>query len=227
MARNLQVESLFSGIPDTGIQEPINDGRPFYGDPSQVLILDKYIDLPTLEEYFNELPVGVKVRKQQGKKYFRFFSDQTEMVIYDPLVLIDWVAVDDIDRILSLSPRDISRIELVEEPYIKGQIIYGGILSFLSQENDFAGIDLPSSGTFINFDFFNPCPADDYHRSLPENIPDGRNTVFWNPQVVPAASGRTDISFLTPDTPGNYLILLRGTDRNGKEFMISSRIEIF
>ncbi|MFH1936737.1 MAG: carboxypeptidase-like regulatory domain-containing protein, partial [Bacteroidota bacterium] len=65
----------------------------FYGEPSDVFVMEKYIDLPTLEEYFSELPVMLKLRKVQGRKRFMFYTTQVEMSFHDPLVLVDWVAV--------------------------------------------------------------------------------------------------------------------------------------
>ena len=76
------------------------------------------------------------------------------MAIYDPLVMIDWVAVSDNESILGTPTQSISRIELVNAPYIKGDMIYGGIISIISKKGDFAGIDLPRNGIFINYKFY-------------------------------------------------------------------------
>lgn len=226
LALNYQVMESFRK-DSIEVAQVNHNGKPsFYGKPSRILLLDKYIELPTLEEYFNELPNEVRVRKSDNKKYFRFFSTQTEMVIYDPLVLIDWVAVDDIDLVLSLSPRDISRIEMFNAPYFKGQMLYGGIISFISRNNDFAGVDLPSSGTFINYGFFQTCDGKAGESVPEENLPDGRNTIYWNPDVPVNGNGHTTVGFTTPDTPGTYLILLRGVDHDGTIFSFTERIEI-
>jgi hypothetical protein len=111
-------------------------------------------------------------------------------------------------------------------PYLKGQIMYGGIISFISRNNDFAGIDLPASGTFINYSFYNDCHVNTDGSPGSVYIPDGRNTIYWDPALVTNSTGRSTITFTTPDTPGSYLILLRGVDRYGKEFSSFARIEI-
>jgi hypothetical protein len=89
LAWNYQVTKNFKYDTTAKVADRIDSTSSFYGNPTRVLLLDKYIELPTLEEYFNELPNEVKVRKSENRKYFRFYSTQTEMVIYDPLVLID------------------------------------------------------------------------------------------------------------------------------------------
>lgn len=207
---------------DTLNEKPV----AFYGSPTDQLILDKYIDLPTMDEYFNELPVMVKVRKIEGKKRFRFNSRQTEMAIYDPLVLVDWVAVDDMEKVLGMSPRNIERIELVNAIYIKGNVTYGGIISFISKKNDFAGIDLPSSGTFINYRFLEECREEVHAGKLAGHLPDSRNTVYWNPDVQTDNTGRAEILFTSPDTPGKYIILLREISRSGEVSIKWEEIEV-
>jgi hypothetical protein len=226
MAVNQKVTSIFR--PDTAAVAPEtgHNSQPFYGEPTETLVVGTYIDLPTLEDYFIELVGAVKVRKSQGRKVFRFNTLRPEMTIYDPLVLIDWVAVDDIDRILAISPKDIDRIELVNSPYIKGNITYGGIISFVSKHNDYAGIDLPASGTFINYKFLEACSRDVPYGSLPANIPDSRNTIYWDPDVQTDENGSAEITFTAPDTPGKYIILLSRIGSAGESVISREKIEV-
>jgi hypothetical protein len=209
MAVNAQLGTYFNS--DT-ISEAVNDQKEdqeFYGEPDEILYIDNYIQLPTLEEYFNGLPTSVKVRKRQGEKYFKILGTQTELTDFDPLIMVDLVAMGDPSTILAISPNNISRIEVVNELYVKGDQTYGGVINIISKRGDFAGIDLPSSGIFINFDFL----ADSIHyfriSSLP-NTPDTRNTLYWEPQLILNKSNTSNISFPVSDTPGRYLIILNG-----------------
>ncbi len=218
LAVNTQIQEAFhnDSIGCTG--EKTEQGKAFYGKPSSVLKLDQYVRLPTLEDYLNELPTMVKVRKRKGKKYFKILGTQPEMSIYDPLILVDWVAVDNPKKILAASPADIDRIEVVTTPYIKGDMHYGGIVSIVSKKGDFAGINLPSSGIFLNYLFMSTqclCAA---HTASSLNSPDARNTVYWNPNMRFNTDKKVDFSFTMPDTPGNYSIVLQGVGLNGKTF---------
>ena len=226
LAANFKVHSVFDRdtVPE---EKTIEENQSsFYGKPSSVLIFDKYIDMPTLEDYFTELPVIVKIKKVKGKKQFRFFSENIEMTMFAPVVLVDWVPVSDIEKILAMSPAEIDRIELVEHPYIKGDITFGGIISFISKKNDFAGIDLPKAGTFVNYSFLEGCTGNIHTGQLPDNIPDFRNTAYWNPDVKTDSAGTTDISFTAPDTPGNYQILLRGMSETNMEVLTEGLISV-
>lgn len=226
LAVNSRITAMFrdeSGVIDTVSEE--NDIQ-FYGKPYEVLVMEKFIDLPTLEEYFTELPGMVKLRKIHGKKQFRFYNTQPEMLESDPLLLVDWVAVNDITKVLAMSPREINWIELVDCPYVKGNITYGGIISFVSKKNDFAGIDLPTSGTFVNYGFLEKCTENNSPDPLPGDIPDSRNTVYWNPDVQLDKDGTTGISFTAPDTPGKYFILLRRMSNTGEEVLTKEMIVV-
>jgi hypothetical protein len=216
LALNEQVSSHFKAdeIPKPLLNDSIIES--FYGKPSELLLIDNYVQLPTLEEYFNEIPGIVKVRQRSGKPYFLFSGEQAEMAIYHPLVLLDWVAIDDIEKILKIPPQSILRIEMVNAPYVKGSNTYGGVLNFISRKNDFAGIDLPSSGSFINFDFLcaSECVGEPHKTAV--NWPDARNTIYWNPKLKLNNISPTEISIGTPDTPGSYSVILRGMKDSGE-----------
>lgn len=192
--------------------------KPFYGDPQLKLVLDNYIQLPTIEDYINELIPILYIKKQQGRKYFKIYSTQNEMSFYQPLVLLDLIAIDNPEKILSLSPQKISHIEIVNSTYVKGDIIYGGIISIFSKKGDFAGIDLPSSGLFLDYDFWSDCSYNAPATKLSLNQPDFRNTLFWEPRVNLNTNSTKTLSFVTSDNPGNYTVLVRGITSKGKEF---------
>ncbi len=229
-AYNLSVNARISAVfgKDTMASRPVAEepGVSFYGEPSEVLVMDKYIELPTLEDYFSELQLMLKVRRIRGRKQFRFYLSQGEMSIYEPLVLVDWVAVNDVDKVLAMSPHEIERIEFVNSVYIKGNATFGGIVTFVSKKNDFAGINLPSSGTFVNYSFTEPSFPGISRMQGPPNIPDSRNTVYWNPDVPVNDEGVANITFFAPDTPGRYLVLLRSLGPAGEEVLAKEMVEV-
>lgn len=247
MAQNVQINSFFQKKTIIDSLNPLKDTISFYGKPTTILYIDKYVQLPTLEEYFNELPSQVKVRKRKGELYFAV-QGIGNMSFYDPLVLVDWVAVDEPAKVLAASPQNISRIEVVNEDYVKGGQTYGGIVSIISRKGDFAGIDLPSTGIFLNYRFL----AED---SCPENVcdpvalhPDARNTIFWKPELevktgmviknasMPAQAMKPaqtlqgnqhkNFVFTAPDTPGKYNVIVEGVTINGEIFTSAATFEV-
>jgi hypothetical protein len=218
LLQNFQVSRHF--IPENNQLTTVPVRRfsgPFYGDPVKSLNLNDYIPLPVLEDYFNELSVFVKVRKLHGRKYFAIQGTAPEMNIYPPLVLVDLVAVYDIDKVLALSSNNISHIDMINEPYVKGNRLYGGIVSIFSKNNDFAGMDLPPSGLFIKYDFFsNQVPVN--NRITERNVPDSRNSLYWNGNPAMTDGSINTIIFLTGDSQGRYDIILNGILHDGTVF---------
>lgn len=220
MALNQQIDSHFNTDTVTGTIPAAATERPFYGDPTSILTLDQFVQLPTLEEYFNELPGQVKVRKRSGEKYFKVIGAY-DLSFYDPLVLVDWVAVDELSRILAIAPRNISRIEIVNQLYVKGGQTYGGIISIISKKGDFAGIDLPSTGIFINFRFLTQNLCRPIPEMIPADSPDIRNTILWKPGISLNDNGTNAFSFSAPYTPGKYSIILEGISPEGTRFAVT------
>ncbi|NVO20887.1 MAG: hypothetical protein HXX13_14400 [Bacteroidetes bacterium] len=222
MARNVQVETAFHSDPiQTGTTKHKLTGA-FYGKPYSILHIDSYIQLPTMEEYFNEIPGAVKIKKKNGTVRFQFTGEQPEMNIYEPLVLIDYVAIDN-ESVLKIPPQDIDRIELVNSPYIKGSMTYGGIISFFSKKNNFAGIDLPKSGIFIHYSLISEdCIQQTAYRTAHQ--PDTRNTLLWNPHVE--ISEANDIRLPAPQKRGRYAVILRGIKKSGEVVSWKTSFEV-
>ena len=226
MAMNTRLEQVYAAdtIHRANAEEMV-DGA-FYGTPTDMVSIDNYVQLPTLEEYFNELPTLVKVRKRHGEKYFKVFGSQAEMAIFDPLVMVDWVAINAPQKILAVSPQNIARIEVLNVPYVKGDITYGGILSIISKRGDFAGIDLPASGIFLNYLFVSDQQICAENNVVSPNIPDARNTLYWEPNLKLDADNTANFSFTTPDTPGHYAIVLKGKTADGGIFTRTKEFEV-
>jgi hypothetical protein len=136
------------------------------------------------------------------------------------------VPIFDIDRVLELQPDKIERIEVVTVPYVRGDIIFGGIVSLFSKKGDLAGIDLPSVGRFITYDML----SREFDTKAPDaknqRIPDLRNCLYWNPDLKLKGTESAKISFNTGDCAGDYLIVVRGMDKTGKVKMVTEEITV-
>ncbi len=143
---NMQINSHFHS-PDTSMPEPgdkLEDSRviSFYGLPSSSVLIDDYIDLPTLKEVLIELAPGVFPRERDKEPYLSFTGNKLSFSLinqYPPLLLIDQVPVFDLDKLLLMSPKRIQRVEVLNEIYIIGNETYGGILSIITRKGDLGG----------------------------------------------------------------------------------------
>jgi len=189
----------------------------FYGRPSSTIHLDDFIKLPRLEEYFIEVVPQVAVRRNRGVPHFAVLGPHPDLSIYPPLVMIDGVAIFDIEAVLAVSPRLIDRIEIVNAPYIRGNVTFGGIISLISKNNDLGYIDLPSSGLLVNYQMLDQTRESSFEETVADSwLPDVRNTLYWNPKVILAPTESKSIRFTTSDQAGDYEILIRGSDSTGK-----------
>ena len=102
----------------------------------------------------------------------------------------------------TVSVNNVSRIDVVASPYIKGSVTYGGIINIVSIKNDLAGIKLPESGIFLNYLFLEGETSinDSYNIPSLSNIPDSRNTLYWNSNLEFDINNSTDLSFITSDS---------------------------
>ncbi len=226
MAINWQVTSAFSPLRTDTIGKQKQTSVPFYGTPSDIIHIDDFVALPTLEEYFNELPMLMKVRKIKGERKFRATGPESELEVYDPLVLVDMVAVDDPELVLAISPQSLDRIEVVNAPYVKGNQTYGGIVSIFSKRGDMGNIHLPSSGIFLNYMFYHEPESMDILQDTTRNLPDSRNTVYWQAMHDTKMHGNEAGSFKAPDTPGHYLIVARTISSKGSIIRKTGRFEV-
>ncbi len=216
MAVNVQLDTYYKVDSIPGDPVEAEDEQAFYGKPDDILYIDDYIQLPTLEEYFNGLPTLVRVRKHKGEKYFKVIGPQAGLNNFDPLIMVDQVAIDDASKVLGINPANISRIEVINVLYAKGDETFGGIINIISRHGDFAGIDLPSSGIFIRYAFLAEEVKAPVYSSLPLSFPDTRNTLYWDPELGLNGEGHSEVFFTVPDTPGRYLVVLNGVNLKGE-----------
>lgn len=192
----------------------------FYVRPLRTVYIKKYVELPSMYEVFIELVPEVMITRKKGKRSLEVKGNMgyhPYFTMFEPLVLIDMIPVSDIDELLRIPPRKINHIDLVNEIYVKGDNIFGGIISIFSEKGDLAGIKLPDNSTFFNYEGFSPEPV--IHSTLLQNnkpnIPDFRNTLFWEPNFVGKGGSEAEINFRTSDVTGDYVVLIRGLSKNG------------
>ena len=225
MAQNLQVDSLYNNDTIKTADFESEYTQPFYGKPSKSIYFDKYVLLPTIDEYFSEFIGDVAIKKRNGKRYFKIQGFQSAMQIYDPLVMIDFIAIENHDLLLSINPQNISHVEIINEPYVKGSATYGGVISFISKKRNFAGIELPKSGLFINYSFYKPISNINTDDFVAKN-PDARNTLLWVTTNNFGKPNNDSFTLKTGDTPCDYTIIVKCIDKSGNVYSTSKTISV-
>jgi len=122
--------------------------------------------------------------------------------------MIDMVIMNDYNEVLDINPQLVSKIEIVNKRYVKGEFIYDALISIISENQDFAKVKLPSNGIFLNYTFPTKPICDELDIS---KIPNSKNTFNWFTNVDPENIPH----FNAPSVPGKYLIQLQGVDAQG------------
>lgn len=224
--RNAYLHDLHSVDSATEDREKQN----FYSRPFETFKTDDYVKLPSVEEFIYEVIPQVTVIRTAGKKELKVFGDYSDLSIYKPLVLLDHVAISDLSSILAVSPEKIDRIDVINAPYIRGSINYGGIISIFSKKHDLAGVDLPGYSYFfglktlaiqkeISFPWYDNDKGD-------SRQPDFRNCLIWIPDLGLDEHGSASAAFYTADKKGAYLIYLRGVSPDGRVVSGGSKIYV-
>ena len=206
MAQKQQLSQVFNQ-EDTLIKS-IQEFNPFYGAAFKSLSLDYYVSFDSLQQYFTDIPSWVSIKLRKGKRYFQLIGQQNELKVYKPLVLVDWVPVDDINRVLAIHPTNVKQIEIVNEAYVHGDIIYGGIINILTRNTDFGGLKFPKSGMYLSYGFY-----DKPQNKISEST--FKNTNYWIPNILmDSASGAIELPVL--ELESEYIIRYQRIDKNGK-----------
>ncbi|SDL53522.1 hypothetical protein [Siphonobacter aquaeclarae] len=190
------------------------DTVAFYGIADKTYFLDDYTRFPLLEEVMREYVPEVDVRRHRGRfSFLMVFRGQYEFT-RPPLVLLDGVPVQDINRLLAIDPLKIRRLDVVNTRYFLGPLTFDGIVSFRSYKGDVAGFQpegLVTSyeGVQNRREFY--APRYDAKEQRDNRLADFRHLLHW----VPEAGGRQQLNFYTGDLEGTYEVDIQGLSESG------------
>ncbi len=212
---NSQIQTLYRQQKIEEALKSFSSDSSFYGEPDFILKLGDYISLPSIKDYIYELVPQVGVRHDGKRTILKVLGNYSELGVYSPLVLVDMVPIFDVEKVLELQTDKIDRIEVVTTPYIRGDIVFGGIVSLFSKKGDLAGIDLPAAGRFITYNMLSPELIQSTPDQKNQHIPDLRNCLYWNPDLKLKGPESSKVSFNAGDCSGDYMIVIHGMDKTG------------
>jgi hypothetical protein len=135
------------------------------------------------------------------------------------LVMVDQIKVENASIVLNISPKEIDRIEIVKEPYTRGDITYGGIIHFITKSRKFETLKFPEESIFLEYNLLTKTTATNQNDAIP-GYPKIGNCLYWNPSIKVSVREETIIDFNTGDEPANYEIIIEGIDNNSAPFQI-------
>lgn len=179
--------------------------------------LSDYVLFPTMHETLLEIIPDVKSRV--NKNIVRVaLKDENHDAPEDPLYIIDGVLTDNSAYFLSLNPRDVVTIKVINTRQKLG--IIGGIA-----RNGVVLVDttipkhhaqIPPLQNVFQASGFTPWRKTRslMDRVVPEREPDLRSTLYWNPDVK-VSNGEAVITFYTANNTGTFRLVAEGLTSTG------------
>jgi len=221
MAQSTQLSLTYQKIDSIKIETEVK--IPFYGSPYKTIDFDSFVPLDSMSQYFTDLPSWVIVKGNKEERELYLSGGRPELQLYAPLILVDWVPIDDAELILALDPARIKKFDVIIHPYYHGGIVYGGILSIETRNSDFGGLTFPTSGMYINFNFYSY--PDSSENSIQKKVYPFMNTYVWIPNLQ-SKSLQKPLEFTAPYTKGEYLLILQAIDGKGKNMQFSQKFTV-
>ncbi len=229
---NMQVQNIYSADSmRIFYSREMTDSLPFYGIPKYSYNLDAYKRFTTMEEVLREYVRELNVAARNGKLYLKIADEPRREFNEDNiLVLWDGVPLKDPHSIYQFDPLKVKRLDIVPQKFAAGEMIFNGIASFTTYNNDMTGYN-PSNAITIDYEglqlqreFYSPS----YHTEALVNsrMPDFRNTLYWSPNLVVDKAGNSKFSFYTADRKGNYLVVIQGVDENGNPVSTTTTFQV-
>jgi hypothetical protein len=196
----------------------LKDSLPFFGKGQNVYLLDDYTRFTTMEEVLREYVREINVGLRGGNLKFKLLNEvQHEYFSDNILVLIDGVPLSDPDKMFSVDPMKIRRIDIFPRSYILGTSLFYGLANFSTYKENHENIDIDPKAVVIDYEglqikreFYSP----DYSNTelWKSRIPDLRNTLYWSPDIT----GNQQVQFYTSDNKGKYIVVVQGMNSKGE-----------
>jgi len=215
----VQVSNVYSANNLKRFYDPLIDSSAFYGRPFKTYKLDDFVRFTTMEEDLREYVSEDNIVKTKGKFHIKVLSGTGILDGGDPLVLLDGIPVFNIDKIFTVDPLKVRKLEVINQRYFYGLSEEEGIFSFTTYKGDLGGVDLDPHAVVIDYEglqfereFYSP--VYDTEARTASRLPDFRNLLYWSPSV--RKQGKDAISFYTSDEKGKYIGVIQGISANGE-----------
>ena len=200
----------------------------FFGKEEITVNTADFINLPTLEEIFDEIVPLVYVGKKDKHAFFNIYDEENKTTYRDPLVLYDNVPIFNIDKLLKINPKYIQQIKVINKRYIIGNYIFNGIIFIHSKTGKFGGIDITDNIKLIKYqtcsEKIKTIYPDYSTTNYQKNIPDFRTSLYWNPDIK--FTENKTIEFYTSDYLSDYDVIIRGVSSSGKIFFGKTEFKV-
>jgi len=219
---SMQIKNIYDPFLKNKTNPIIIDKSDFFGEPDMEVLMSNYIELTSLKEAIKEIVPGVSIYKENDRSNIRLVNETMDKAFdTDPLVIVDGVPINDIDKILTMDLKDLEKIEVLKDRYFVSDITIEGIIHLITKEGNLSAFEFDRTTFRQEFEASQPAGkfiSPDYSVDSLKNsrIPDFRNTLYWNPDIMTDSEGKASVEFYTSDESGEYTVIVEGITSDGK-----------
>jgi hypothetical protein len=219
--RDIQVQNFYNQKLTNQFSPLIVDSNAFYGKADRAYLLDNYSRFATLEEVIREYVTPISLTKSDGKFKLSVYDEATKQFFKEkPLLLLDGVVINDVNKFLTYDPLKIRKLEVVSRLYFDGNNKYNGIINFTTYDGKMDGYELDPNAIVLDYKGLQAnrifaAPVYDTQNQIENRLPDFRHLLYWNPTISIKGNKAKQISFFTSDSKGNFLISIQGLSNKG------------
>jgi len=219
--RDIQVQNYYNQKLTNQFSPIIADSTAFYGKADRVYLLDNYSRFATLEEVIREYVTPITLTKSDGKFKLSVYDEATKQFFKEkPLLLLDGVIINDINKFLTYDPLKIRKLEVISRLYFDGNNKYNGIINFTTYDGKVDGYELDPNSIVLDYKGLQAnrifaAPVYDTQNQIENRLPDFRHLLNWTPSINIKGNEAKQISFFTSDSKGNFLISIQGISNKG------------
>lgn len=180
---------------------------PFYQNPFKTIDFDYYILLDSVSQYFTDISSYVLVKRKNGKRYLQIIGEESGFMVYEPLLMVDWIPINNAERIFAMNPANIQKIEVLNRMFYHGNNTYGGIIHVITRDGKMSDLRFPESNLYLNYQFPERETNDENLLQFPGT---SINKTFKGEKI-------SKLSFNTPKLPGKYIMLIQTLDQSGNK----------
>lgn len=203
----------------------MNEKKSYWFPPvpyNDIYVLDEYTRFKTLKETFVEYIFSANFREKRDPVIKPMLEKLTQGKEYPPLILIDGLPVSG-NKMIDFSPYKIASISIYNNRYFLGSLVADGVVNFKTKEKVLNGFLPDKSYTKIEIMKVSKAKEYDfkkYEEQTPSSLPDQRDQLFWNPNVIATEKESPSIQFFTSDIEGEFEIVIEGFTQEGKPVSI-------
>ena len=142
-------------------------------------------------------------------------NESKQVLKSQPAIFIDGVFYKNSEILFSINPAICKRMDVVLSDFIIYNSIYGGLICLYTKNTNLENISIPVNSTRIEYKLYDETELFGEISQI-SNIPDFRNTLYWEGDAKIRANEAYNINFITGDDKSKYELIIYGFTNDGR-----------